>query len=163
MSAGSDNSGPPPHDDVREVLRQLGEEPPAGQQEFSAGLHRRLVAAGAPPAGWLGRLGAVWQDLWRDRPQPRTLLTGAVLGALVTAIALTLLAGPREQQEAAAVPAPARSNGDCAENVAATPVVPAGTTEHHGHALGDRRPTRDRMGPFIGAERPERAHPPKKH
>jgi hypothetical protein len=163
MSAGSPKSPPPSPDELRAALRELGEEPPSGERDFAAGLHRRLVAAGAPRPAWRARVACLWQDLWRDRPQRRSLLTGAVLGALVTAVVLTLLSpGARDRQEADGQDPSAPEA--CAPDVVATPVVPAGTTEHHGHAVGDRRPTRDRMGAFIGAERPERAaHTREKH
>jgi hypothetical protein len=148
-------------DDVRGILRELGAETPPDEREFAAKLHRRLVAAGAPPAApWLGRLGEGARELWRelagDRPQRRSLLTGAVLGALVTALAFTLLSGSRDTPEAAVEPAPA-------PQVEAWGVVPAprtpprpGAGEHKSHTAGDRRPTRDRLGsdPDQSSERP---------
>ena len=154
MSADSPRSSPPSADDVRGALRALGQEAPAAEREFAARLHRRLVAAGAPPAvTCVERLVEGLREPWRELRQQRALVTGAVLGALVTATAFTLLAGPRPQ-----------------------PAVDVGATVLRGfapgpryldrpnlnperkapHTVGDRRSLRDRMGADIGAERPER-------
>jgi hypothetical protein len=165
MSAHDPPSGLPPGkppaspDDVRDMLAGLRQDALPDEREFAAGLHRRLVASGAPPAStWLGRLADVarelWQDLRGDRPQKRALFTGAVLGALVTAVALSWLAGPRGAHEALRSPVPHQQTVGIAEP-AAPMARPAGP-EHKSHTLGDRRLTRDRMGTDIGAERPER-------
>jgi hypothetical protein len=111
-------------------------------------------AAGAPPSTtWLGRVAESARDLARlrgDRPQKRSLFTGAVL-RLVTA-SPHLLAGPAGR-EALREPAPRRRPW-------ASPRRPARAEaldrEHKGHTAGDRHLTRDRMGE-NGAERPERA------
>jgi hypothetical protein len=147
-------------DHVRGLLRELRAETPAGEREFAARLHRRLVAAGAPPtASWVGRLaeGAreVWQELVGDHPQRRSLLTGAVLGALVTAVVFTLLSGSRATSEALVEPAPAQRS-DAWGVPSSRPVLRPSMTEHKSHTAGDRRLTRDRMGTDMGAgaERP---------
>jgi hypothetical protein len=146
-------------DDVRGLLRELGDEKLPDEREFTARLHRRLVAAGAPPsATWLGRLtdGAreLWHDLRGDRLGNRTLLTGAVLGALVTAVAFTWLAAGRGDTEALRD----RGPGPAAIGAGQPSLHPA---EHKNHTAGDRRLTRDRSGADIGAERPERPHVPR--
>jgi hypothetical protein len=160
----SEGRNPPDSpDDVRGILRELGTEAPPHEREFAAKLHRRLVAAGAPPAATgLRRLieGArdAWRELLGDRPQRRSLLAGAVLGALVTALAFTLLSGSRDTPEAVVVPPPA-------PQVEAWGVVPApravprpGTAEHKSHTAGDRRPMRDRLGTELGPGSSERPH-----
>jgi hypothetical protein len=158
MSAKDPNSP----DDVRGALADLRDDPLPDDREFGARLHRRLVAAGPPPgATWLGRLaeGArdLWQDLRGDRPQKRALLTGAVLGALVTSIAFTWFAGPRAPtQEALREASPELQPVRVSEP--SPPVLRPASPERKSHTLGDRRLTRDRMGTDIGAERPERPH-----
>ena len=73
-------------DAVRGALRELGHAELEDDREFGAELHRRLAAAGEPPAfGWFA-----W--LWTGIQSARPMLTGAVLGALVTATAFLLLA-----------------------------------------------------------------------
>jgi hypothetical protein len=139
----------------------LHDDPLPDDREFGARLHRRLVATGAPEGTtWLGRLaeGAreLWLDLRGDRPQKRVLLTGAVLGALVTAVTFTMLAAPRGTHEAVREPAPQVQ--PTAVREPAAPVLRQVSPERKGHTLGDRRLTRDRMGTDIGAERPERPH-----
>jgi hypothetical protein len=152
---------------VRTALTALADEAPPDEREFSARLHRRLVAAGAPPTpSWLGRLREIGLELWRtfghDTPQKRSLLTGAILGALATATAFLLLSGLRGAS-------PERPGDETSSLVdTGDPSGATGGAEHKGqHAVGDRRPTRDRLGEDIGAERPERlrvepARPPGK-
>jgi len=147
-------------EDLRNVLGTLGHETPPDEREFAARLHRRLVAAGPPRApGWLERLGtsgaALWQDHGSDARQKRTLLTGAVMGALATATAFLVLAGGRPARDGN----PATGPDDETADVDSPSVGPAERKAQR--AVGDRRPTRDRLGQDIGAERPERvrAHP----
>ena len=142
-------------EEIRGVLRELRDETPADDREFTAQLHRRLVAAGAPPsATWLGRLAEsardLWQDLRGDRPQKRTLLTGALLGALVTAVAFSWLAGARFNHEAL--------RDQAAQRGGAAEARSSSHLDRKSRTAGDRRLMRDRMGADIGAERPERAH-----
>jgi hypothetical protein len=139
------------------VLRELAHEaarPQPDDREFGAELHRRLAAAGEPPAfGWLARLR---EAVTRARP----VLTGAVVGALVTATAFMLL-GAR----------PPRDAETTVDRSASAPeVIEAAPTQVTGHpasrppggravrTMGDRHVTRDRLGDDIGAERPERSH-----
>lgn len=152
-------------DEVRGALRELGRRAEAAEateldeREFGAELHRRLAAAGEPPAyGWLARLQ---ESVARARP----MLTGAVLGALVTATAFLLL-GAR---------GPARDTNETVESIdrSASAPPPALIEERpaprsapsmspsmmgRGRTMGDRHVTRDRMTDDIGAERPERLH-----
>jgi hypothetical protein len=68
---------------VRRALRALRSDAPP-EQPFGARLHRRLVAAGRPPAAsWLGR----WREAW----ERRAALRGALAGALGTAAVFGLL------------------------------------------------------------------------
>jgi hypothetical protein len=157
MSSDSSKS-PAFSGDLRDVLDELGNETPADEREFSSRLHCRLVAAGPPPApGWLERLGAggveLWQEIGRDARQKRSLLTGAVLGALAMATAFLLLSGGRPLRDGN----PAVSPDDETADVDSPSLGPAERKAQR--AVGDRRPTRDRLGDDIGAERPERAHP----
>lgn len=67
-----------------ERLRQLRAEPPAGEDAFRAALHRRLVAAGPPPArgglgAWLRRAGPV---LWPVSGVAAGVAAFLVMGAL---------------------------------------------------------------------------------
>jgi hypothetical protein len=163
MSTDSSKS-PPLSEDLRGALDEIGRETPPDEREFAARLHRRLVAAGPPPApGWLERAAVagveLLQELARDARQKRSLLTGAVIGALATATTFLLLSGghplhdgtpganPREDDETADVDGPSGPT-----------LGPADRTAQH--AVGDRRLTRDRLGDDIGAERPERARAP---
>jgi hypothetical protein len=134
-------------EEVREILEELKNEAPPDEREFSARLHRRLVAAGPPPPpGWLERLSA----LWRDAPQRRSLVTGAVLGALATATAFLMLSGH-----------PLRDSVGPEDDTADVDAPGLDPAEHKAlRAVGDRRITRDRLGDDIGAERAERAHGP---
>jgi hypothetical protein len=159
----------PSLEDVRDVLEALGSEAPPDEREFAARLHRRLVASGAPPPpswlegwlegwreawlGWLDRLAATGADLWHDTSQKRSLLTGAVLGALVMATVFMLLSGGRPLREAN--PAASANNSDDTADVDGRGAGPAERKSQR--AVGDRRPTRDRLGEDIGAERPERS------
>jgi hypothetical protein len=164
MSTGPQRSAPsaPSVDAIRGALRGLRDEASPDEREFAARLHRNLVAAGAPPSTtWLGRLVDSGRDLWRelgrDRPQKRTLLTGAVLGALVTATALSVLTGARPGHDT--VRGPMRAGGEVwGADEAGPPVLRPGAAPEHKtpRTAGDHRPTRDRMGADIGAERPER-------
>jgi hypothetical protein len=142
-------------EDVREALEALGSETPPHEREFSARLHRRLAAAGTPPApGWLERLQAGAVDLWRDMTSRRPLVTGAVLGALATATAFLLMSGAHPLRDANPAVGP--------EDEAAEVDNPGVDQAEHKtlRAVGDRRITRDRLGEDIGAERPERPRPP---
>jgi hypothetical protein len=145
---------------VRGVLRELAHEAGGDQaqtdtdaREFGAELHRRLAAAGEPPAfGWLARLR---EAVTRARP----VLTGAVVGALVTATAFMLL-GARPPRDAETT---VDRSASAPEVIEATPAQVTGRTSRPpgGRAvrtMGDRHVTRDRMGDDIGAERPERSH-----
>ncbi len=137
-------------EDVRDALAALGNETPPDEREFAARLHRRLAAAGAPPASdWLERLQTRGAELWQEAVQRRSLVTGAVLGALATATAFLLLSGGRPlhgsptagpDDETAEVES---AGGDLAERGSQ-------------RAVGDRHITRDRLGEDIGAERAER-------
>jgi hypothetical protein len=140
-------------EEVRDVLDELGKEAPPDEREFSARLHRRLAAAGPPPPpGWLERLSAGSAAIWQDAPQRRSLVTGAVLGALATATAFLVLSGhPFRDSNPAASPDDETADVD-------NPALDSG--EHKTlRAVGDRRITRDRLGEDIGAERPERSRP----
>jgi hypothetical protein len=142
-------------EDLRDVLGTLGHETPPDEREFAARLHRRLVAAGPPRApGWLERLGAsgaaLWQDHSADARQKRTLLTGAVIGALATATAFLMLTGGHPGRDGN----PATGPEDETADVDSPSAGPAERKAQR--AVGDRRPTRDRLGDDIGAERPER-------
>jgi hypothetical protein len=159
----------PSLEDVRDVLEALGSEAPPDEREFAARLHRRLVASGAPPPpswldgllegcregwlGWLDRLHATGADLWHDTSQKRSLLTGAVLGALAMATAFMLLSSGRPVRDGNAAASP--NNGDDTADVDSAGAGPAERKSQR--AVGDRRPTRDRLGEDIGAERPERS------
>jgi hypothetical protein len=136
-------------EEVRGTLRELGAQPLEDEREFGAELHRRLAAAGEPPAfGWLAWLR---EAVVGARP----MLTGAVLGALVTATAFLLLGGR----------GPTRDVETTVERSASAP-TPAPIEERptqrpmggRGRTYGDRHVTRDRMTDDIGAERPERLH-----
>ena len=149
------NKSPHLPEDVRDVLSTLGHEAPPDEREFAARLHRRLVAAGPPRApGWLERLGAsgaaLWQDNGTDARQRRTLLTGAVIGALATATAFLMLTGGHPGRDGN----PATGPEDETADVDSPSAGPAERKAQR--AVGDRRPTRDRLGEDIGAERPER-------
>jgi hypothetical protein len=141
-------------EDLRDALDDLRKETPPDEREFSARLHRRLAAAGAPPApGWWERLQAWGGDLWQDASQKRTLVTGAVLGALATATTFLLLSGGHPFRDGN----PTMSPDDDTAEVDGPGVDP---TEHKAlRAVGDRRITRDRLGD-VGAERPERPRAP---
>jgi hypothetical protein len=160
----------PSLEDVRDVLEALGSEAPPDEREFAARLHRRLVASGAPPPpswlegwlegwreswlGWLERLHATGTDLWQETSQKRSLLTGAVLGALAMATAFMLLSGGRPLRDGNPAARPSNDSDETAD----VDGPGAGPTEHKSQrAVGDRRPTRDRLGEDIGAERPERS------
>jgi hypothetical protein len=141
-------------EEVRGALRALAEETPPGEREFTARLHRRLAAAGPPPAEtWLARLVASFRDPWRD-VQRRALLTGALVGALVTATLFTLVAG--------AGSGPQPHTGVTSSRLAPTmryfdrPNLHADRKSPR--TLGDRRSARDRLGADFAADRPERAH-----
>jgi hypothetical protein len=154
MSSDSSKS-PAFSEDLRDALDALGNETPPEEREFSARLHRRLVASGPPPApGWLERLGAggaeLWQDLGRDARQKRSLLTGAVLGALAMATTFLLLSSGRPLRDGN----PTASPDDETADVDSPSLGPAERKAQR--AVGDRRPTRDRLGEDIGAERAER-------
>ena len=140
--------------ELRDVLDGLGNEAPPDEREFAARLHRRLVAAGPPPSPtWLERLHAggaeLWQELVRDARPKRSLLTGAMLGALATATAFLLLSGGHISRDNN----PAGPDDETADVDSPS----AGPARKAQRAVGDRRPTRDRLGEDIGAERPERA------
>jgi hypothetical protein len=141
-------------EELRDVLDRLGSEAPPDEREFAARLHCRLVAAGSPPSPtWLERLHAgaaeLWQELGRDARQKRTLLTGAMLGALATATAFLLLSSGHPLRDANPT-----SPDDETADVDSPKTGPAERKAQR--AVGDRRPTRDRLGEDIGAERPER-------
>jgi hypothetical protein len=138
---------------VRDTLTDLGKDAPPDAHEFSARLHRRLVSAGAPPVpGWLDRARELWRTLGHDTPQKRSLLTGAILGALATATTFLLLSGGHPLRGAG----PARPGDETSSLDGAPSALPGGVDRHGQHAVGDHRPTRDRLGEDIGAERPER-------
>jgi len=140
--------------DLRGALRALGEEAPPDEREFAARLHRRLAEAGAPPAPtWLNRLGEGLRAPWHD-VQRRAMLTGALVGALVTATAFLLVASARS---------PTRDDDARVVSVhASAPVMryldhPNLRAERKlPHTLGDRRSARDRLGADFAADRPER-------
>jgi hypothetical protein len=143
--------------DLRGALRALGEEAPPGEREFAARLHRRLAEAGAPPErtwldGVLSPFGEGLRAPWHEM-QRRTLLTGALLGALVTAAAFLLVASARP---------PSRDDSRVVSVHASAPVMryldrPNLRAERKSpHTLGDRRSARDRLGADFAADRPER-------
>jgi hypothetical protein len=141
-------SAPLAPDDVRGALRALREDVPRGEQEFGSELHRRLVAAGTPPShpSWLGWL--------RDAFAPiRPLLTGAVLGALVTATAFMLLGPGRPARDADT--SVGREEPPAVPSVQRPLPRPAGGRP--GRTFGDHHPVRDRLGDDIGAQRAERS------
>jgi hypothetical protein len=147
MSSDPNNRLPLSPDDVRGALRALRDDAPSGEQEFGAELHRRLVAAGTPPdPSWFGRL--------RDAFAPiRPLLTGAVLGALVTATAFMLLGAARPARDPGT--SVDREGAPAVQSVDRPVLRPTGTRSTR--TLGDHHPTRDRLGDDIGAaERAER-------
>jgi hypothetical protein len=156
------SKSPPLSEDLRGALDALGREAPPDEREFSARLHRRLVAAGPPPAlGWLERAAAagveLLQELARDARQKRSLLTGAVIGALATATTFLLLSGGRPLHDGTPAASPDDETADVdGPNGPNGPTL--GPTDRKAQrAVGDRRLTRDRLGDDIGAERPERA------
>jgi hypothetical protein len=140
-----------------EAIRPVDGDAPPGEREFAAQLHRRLVAAGPPPSTWLERLLEFARAVGHDSPQQRSLVTGAILGALATATTFLLLSNSH----------PLHGTGDARPGVETSsaqvqmkdqPSATAGGVDHKGQrAVGDRRRTRDRLGLDIGAERPERA------
>ena len=146
-----------------EALRSIEGDTPPNEREFSAQLHRRLVAAGPPPSTWLEHLRDFARAVGHDSPQQRSLLTGAILGALATATTFLLLSNSHPLHETGA----ARSRVETTSSAQGQmqmqlqmddPSAAAAGGEHKGQrAVGDRRPTRDRLGLDIGAERPERA------
>jgi hypothetical protein len=142
-----------------EALRSIDGDTPPNEREFAAQLHRRLVAAGPPPSTWLERLRDFARAVGHDSPQQRSLLTGAILGALATATTFLLLSnshplhetGERGSVRSGVATSSAQIQGD-------DPSAAAGGVDHKGQrAVGDRRPTRDRLGFDLGAERPERS------
>ena len=64
--------------DLRDRLRELRVDPP--ESGFSASLHRRLVAEGAP------RTPGIWRRIWPVANAPRLLWPGFALAAGVAAI-----------------------------------------------------------------------------
>jgi hypothetical protein len=151
---------------VRDALAAISGEAPPEEREFSARLHRRLVAANAPRSpGWRARVREAGAELWRalgsDTPQKRSFVTGAIgvlFGALATATAFLLLSGAHPFHGAA--PSRLRMDDETSslgpsEGKSAAP----GADRKGQRAAGDRRPSRDRLGEDIGAERPERLHP----
>jgi hypothetical protein len=154
MSSDSQKSLPLP-EELRDELEALGQEAPPDEREFSARLHRRLAAAGPPPApSWLERVQAVAGDLFQELAQKRGLYTGAVLGALATATAFLLLSGGRPLRDGAPSLSPEEEAAEV-ETAGSRARLEPGERKAL-RAVGDRRPTRDRLGEDIGAERPER-------
>ncbi len=154
MSSDTQKSLPLP-EDVRDALAALGSEAPPDEREFSARLHRRLAEAGAPPApGWLERAQGIGADLWQEALQKRSLVTGAVLGALATATAFLLLSGGHPLHDGG----PTVSPDDETADVDGPGITPSDRKQQR--AVGDRHLTRDRLGEDIGAERPERPRAP---
>jgi hypothetical protein len=156
MSADSPNSPGSQRslltDEVRKALADARSEELPDEREFAARLHRRLAEAGPPPTpGWLERLLAAVSDLWQGAAPKRSLVTGALLGALATAAAFLLLQG-RPWRDGP----PATTPDDETADVEGAVVTPVGRKTQR--AVGDRRLTRDRLEQDIGAERPERAH-----
>jgi len=164
MSSDS-NKTPPLPEDLRVLFDALGREAPPDEREFAARLHRRLVAAGPPPVpGWLERLGAsvgeLAQEIGRDLRQKRSILTGAVIGALATATAFLLLSGGHPLRDTTPAANPLNETAETAEpgDVDTTNGSNRGPSERAAQrAVGDRHLTRDRLGDDIGAERPERS------
>jgi hypothetical protein len=157
MSSDTQKSLPLP-EDLRDALIALGSETPPDEREFSARLHRRLAAAGPPPVpGTLERAWATAVDFCHDLLHRRSLLTGAVLGALATATLFMILTGGHPLRDATPTTGPEDETAD-------VDAPGLDTSEHKAlRAVGDRRITRDRLGEDIGAERPERAHLPAQH
>jgi hypothetical protein len=143
-------------DEVREALAAARSEELPDEREFAARLHRRLAAAGPPPApGWLERLSASVVDLWQGVAPKRSLVTGALLGALATAAAFLILQG-RPWRDGPPAAAPDDETADVGSAIEGSVVAPVGRKAQR--AVGDRRLTRDRLEQDIGAERPERSH-----
>jgi hypothetical protein len=141
-------------DEVRGALRELVHQAQPDEREFGAELHRRLAAAGEPPTlGWFAWL--------RDGfASARPMLTGAVLGALVTATAFLLLGarGPaRDTNETVDESVERRASAPPPALIEERP-APRPAMMGRGRTMGDRHVTRDRMTDDIGAERPERLH-----
>jgi hypothetical protein len=151
-----------------EALRSIEGDTPPNEREFSAQLHRRLVAAGPPPSTWLERLRDFARAVGHDSPQQRSLVTGAILGALATATTFLLLSNSHPLHETGSARPGVETTSSAQVQMQKQmddPSGPAGGVDHKGQrAVGDRRPTRDRLGLDIGAERPERARldPPAK-
>jgi hypothetical protein len=146
---------------VREALETLrssdGDAPP-DEREFAAQLHRRLVAAGPPPSTWLERLRDFARAVGHDSPQQRSLLTGAILGALATATTFLLLSNSHPLHGTRSAGPSVETSSAQVQGQMDVPGATTGGVDHKGQrAVGDRRPTRDRLGLDIGAERPERA------
>jgi hypothetical protein len=140
-----------------EAIRSVDGDAPPNEREFAAQLHRRLVAAGPPPSTWLERLRDFARAVGHDSPQQRSLLTGAILGALATATTFLLLSNSHPLHETRSARTGVETSGSQVQ--ADDPGTPSAGVEHKGQrAVGDRRPTRDRLGLDIGAERPERIH-----
>jgi hypothetical protein len=140
-----------------EALKEIDGDTPPDERAFSAQLHRRLVAAGPPPSTWLERLRDFARAVGHDSPQQRSLVTGAILGALATATTFLLLSNSHPLHETGS----ARPGVDTssAQGPGDDPSAPSAGAERKGQAqraVGDRRPSRDRLGLDIGAERPER-------
>jgi hypothetical protein len=139
-----------------EALKEIDGETLPNEREFSAQLHRRLVAAGPPPSTWLEHLRDFTRALGHDSPQQRSLLTGAILGALATATTFLLLSNGHPLHETGS----ARAAVETSTLGVDGPNGPSAGVEHKGqHAVGDHRSTRDRLGLDVGAERPERLSP----
>jgi hypothetical protein len=125
----------------------------------SASSRRNCTAASSPRAHPRARRGSaasreLWHDLRGDRAQKRSLVTGALVGALVTAVVFSWLSASRPTREAVREAASDEQTVGVAE-----PPRPVLRPDRKSHTAGDRRLTRDRMGVDIGAERPERARP----
>jgi hypothetical protein len=154
----TDDSPKPPAspEGVRHALRVLQADILPAEREFAARLHRRLVAAGPPPAAaWFARVRELWQETWGGRP----VLMGAMLGSLVTGAVFTLLTGTQAGREVH--PTATRTRAEERVRQAAPPVAPTIPDHKAPRTVGDRRLVRDRPAEEVGAERAERAERPR--
>jgi hypothetical protein len=143
-----------------EALKEIDGDTLPDEREFSARLHRRLVAAGPPPSTLVERLRDFARAVGHDSPQQRSLVTGAILGALATATTFLLLSNSHPLHETGSARPGLDTSNAQGQVQGDDPSATSAGLERKGQAqraVGDRRPSRDRLGLDIGAERPERS------